>query len=178
MADIFQFCHALAEIPTVAAVEGVRLRTYAGPQDVPLWLELRHRAFARARLGVRQWDETDFEREFLSKPWWRPEHMWFAEGQALISRSWSPVGTVTLALRGSGDAARPVVHWLAVLPAWRRRGVGRLLMSVLEARAWELGYREVWLETHAAWKEAVRLYRALGYREVSARETDTDAPSP
>jgi GNAT superfamily N-acetyltransferase len=57
------------------------------------------------------------------------------------------------------------VHWLAVLPGWRRRGVGRYLMSVLEARAWELGYREVWLETHAAWAEAVRLYQALGYGE-------------
>ena len=72
---------------------------------------------------------------------------------------------MTLALRGADEAARPVVHWLAVLPAWRRRGIGRLLMSVLEARAWELGYREVWLETHAAWEEAVRFYRALGYRD-------------
>jgi hypothetical protein len=47
-------------------------------------------------------------------------------------------------------------------------------MSVLEARAWELGYREVCLETHAGWEAAVRLYRAMGYREAAKR----DDPSP
>lgn len=172
MLEIFHLCHRLRDKPSVDLPDGIRWRTYVGPADVRVWLELRERAFAGARASVRPWDEADFEQEFLAKPWWRPEHLWFAEARGSRG-TWSPVGTVALALRGAGNAARPVVHWLAVLPAWRRRGVGRLLMSVLEARAWELGYREVWLETHAAWEEAVRLYRALGY--VDARG---DVPSP
>lgn len=160
MVDILQFCRQL-DVPAPAMpVPGMRLRTYLGSEDIDAWLDLRHRAFARARLGVRQWGAADFEQEFLAKPWWRPEHLWFAESIG------GPVGTVTLAFRGEGEIARPVVHWLAVLPAWRRRGVARFLMGVLESRAWELGYREVWLETHAAWIEAVQLYRALGYHEV------------
>jgi GNAT superfamily N-acetyltransferase len=159
--NILQLRHRLFAAPSLEVPSAFTLRTFADPADVAVWLDLRHRAFARARVGVRQWDEADFEREFLSKPWWRPEHLWFAEADG------APVGTVTLALRGEGDAAVPVVHWLAVLPAWRRRGVGRMLMSVLEARAWELGYRDVWLETHAAWVDAVRLYRAMGYQAVS-----------
>lgn len=139
---------------------GIALRTYRGPGDVSTWLDLRHRAFARARVGVRQWTETDFEQEFLTKPWWSPEHLWFAEARS------QAVGTVALAIRGEEEGARPAVHWLAVLPAWRRRGVGRLLMCALESRAWELGHREVWLETHAAWDSAVRLYESLGYERA------------
>jgi GNAT superfamily N-acetyltransferase len=160
MKEIAQLHHELVQPPTICHVADIQVRTFCGPQDVPRWLELRHRAFARARLGVRQWTEADFHAEFLAKPWWRPEHLWLAEAGSEL------VGTVTLAMRGATSQARPVVHWLAVLPSWRRRGVGRMLMSVLEARAWELGYREVWLETHAAWTEAAALYRSLGYSET------------
>ena len=67
--------------------------------------------------------------------------------------------------RVPAPGARPVVHWLAVLPGWRRRGIGRLLLSRLHQDCWDAGYRQVWLETHAAWQAAVRLYRELGYRE-------------
>jgi GNAT superfamily N-acetyltransferase len=147
--------------PSPGEVPGIRVRTYEHGADAKLWLELRNRSFAQ--MVVRPWDSSDFDREFMAKPWWRPEHMWFAES---IGTS-SGVGTVTLAFRGSGNSVRPVVHWLAVLPPWRRRGIGELLMSVLEARVWELGYRQVCLETHRGWVEAMRFYQARGYREAS-----------
>jgi GNAT superfamily N-acetyltransferase len=70
---------------------------------------------------------------------------------------------VTLALRGAGPQAQPVVHWLAVHPAWRRRGVGRLLMAALEACAWDAGGRTLALETHEDWRAAIEFYGALGY---------------
>ena len=158
MTEILQLGRQLLTKPDLEPVEGVTLRTFGGREDIARWLEIRHRAFARLRVGVRQWDEPDFRREFLEKPWWQPEHLWFAESASNVE----PVGTVTLALRGQ----QPVVHWLAVLPAWRHRGVGAFLMSVLEARAWELGYRQLWLETHAAWESAVRLYKGRGYVPV------------
>ena len=84
--------------------------------------------------------------------------MWFAESRG------EAIGTVTLAERGSGAAAKPVVHWLAVLPRWRRRGVGRLLMSVLHRTVWDAGQREILLETHADWTAAAKFYESLGYR--------------
>ena len=98
----------------------------------------------------------------LKKTWWRPEAMWFAETDS-PSLTASAVGTVTLARRGDTPEARPAVHWLAVLPSWRRRGVGRLLITSLEAAVWETGQRQVWLETHAQWGEAAQLYESLGY---------------
>ncbi len=165
MASVVQLTRTLSRPPEVPVVEGIRLRNYRGTQDAFVWLELRRRAFARQRVGVGDWDEADFRREFLDKPWWRPQAMWFAHD---LSRSLDAdaVGTVTLAERGEAPNARPVVHWLAVVGGYRRRGLGRLLVTTLEAAVWEAGGRQVWLETHSAWKEAARLYESLGYKPI------------
>ena len=77
------------------------------------------------------------------------------------------VGSVTLARRGDPPHDKPVVHWLLVLPGYRRRGIGQLLTATLEAAVWDAGGRQVWLETHAGWADAVRLYTRLGYRPAS-----------
>jgi GNAT superfamily N-acetyltransferase len=159
MATVVHRQRALHARPPSSSAPDVVLRSYRGKEDITTWLRLREQAFARQKVGVRQWDADDFRREFLEKPWWRPDWMWFAE--TLASES---IGTVTLAIRQSASAAIPVVHWLCVLPNWRRRGIGRLLMNTLEQAAWDAGYREVALETHEAWREAAAAYEAMGYR--------------
>ena len=50
----------------------------------------------------------------------------------------------------------------------RGLGLGRRLLTELEARAAEYGERSVRLETNAALTEAIALYRSEGYREVPA----------
>lgn len=165
MPIVLQLTKRLAERPVPPELPGVRLRSYAGASDVETWLELRRRAFAREKVGISNWDAGDFQREFLSKPWWRPETMWLAEAQPLLLPS-NAVGTVTLARRGEAPDDKPVVHWLCVVPGHRRRGVGHLLMSTLEAAVWDSGGRQIWLETHSAWREALELYQSLGYRPV------------
>jgi GNAT superfamily N-acetyltransferase len=169
MLGVLHLHKLLQQRPERLETPGVGLRTYHGVSDIALWLDLRSRSFAREKLGVRQWDRADFEREFLTKDWWSPERMWFACVENSPANSLLPpaaVGTVTLALRGSGPDAKPVVHWLAVLSAWRRRGIGQLLMSALHDAAWEAGYRDVHLETHARWMAGAAFYEALGYRPV------------
>jgi GNAT superfamily N-acetyltransferase len=145
----------------------VVLRTYRGEEDIAIWLALREQAFARQKVGVRQWDTDDFRRELLDKPWWRPQWMWFAETAA--AQPSVPFGTVTLAIRQSAMGAIPVVHWLCVQPRWRRRGVAKVLMNTLEQAAWDAGYREVALETHEAWHEAAAAYEAMGYKVEGLR---------
>jgi GNAT superfamily N-acetyltransferase len=163
MSTILQLTRKLVEPPSVLALAGIELRNFEGPDDIEIWLDVRRRAFAREKLGVGSWDASDFDREFLKKSWWRPQVMWFAETRPLKLPP-SVVGTVTLARRGEGSLARPVVHWLTVLPSYRSRGIGHLLMANLEAAVWEAGGRQVWLETHIAWTKAARLYESLGYR--------------
>jgi GNAT superfamily N-acetyltransferase len=165
MATVLQMRKELAAIPEITPIRGIAVRTFEGDGDIADFLELRHRSFARQRVGVRQWTPTDFLQEFTNHWWWQPSRMWFAEATGEIAGT-APnqlLGSVTLAMRGNPPSARPAVHWLVVLPSARRQGVGRLLMSHLERAAWDAGHREVLLETHAQWLAAVQFYEALGY---------------
>jgi len=56
--------------------------------------------------------------------------------------------------------------WAA--PAARGLGLGRRLLSCLEAEAVASGAHTVRLETNRTLTEAIGLYRASGYREVAA----------
>jgi len=162
MTTVLQMTKCLEAASDLESIDGVEIRAFR-LDDVGDWLSLRDRTFARERVGVRAWSQTDFRREFLDRWWWRPEWMWLAEH----GENDSPpglVGSVCLAMRGKPEAAKPVVHWLMVAPRWRRRGVGRLLLSHLERAAWKAGYREIWLETHVGWEAAAKFYEALGYR--------------
>ena len=138
--------------PAVQSIPGIAVRNFAGEQDIDGWLDLHKRSFSSEKPAVRTWTPADFQAEFLSKPWWSPDRMWFAEAGGVV-------GSVTLALR----RRMPAVHWLMVAPEWRRRGLGRCLMSTLEAACWEAGYREISLETHVGWMAAEAFYRAMGY---------------
>lgn len=154
---VTQLSHELVTPPTVSTVPGVSLRAFGGERDIDVWLELRERAFATERPAVRPWSRADFAAEFLDKWWWSAERMWFAEAEGTV-------GSVTLGVRGQLPAATSVVHWLMVAPEWRRRGVGRLLVTRLERMCWERGERRVALESHSGWTAATALYRSLGYK--------------
>ena len=147
-------------------ISNIRIRCYSGESDIFPFLELRHSAFARQRVGVRKWSREDFHSEFAGSWWWRPDHMWLAETLDVASADSQQhplVGSVTLAMRGQPGDARPVIHWLMVLPTYRRRGIGRLLIAHLERAAWDAGHRTIWLETHADWEAAAKFYDSLGY---------------
>ena len=51
-------------------------------------------------------------------------------------------------------------------PAWRGCGLAVRLLSALEARADELGYREVYLDSNATLVEAIAMYERAGYRRI------------
>lgn len=53
-----------------------------------------------------------------------------------------------------------------VEPAWRGRGVARVLLEGLEAKARELGYRRARLDTGDRQPAAKHLYVTAGYREI------------
>ena len=72
-----------------------------------------------------------------------------------------PVGMALLSRRGD----RGWVSGVGVLPAWRRRGIGQLLMETLLKGAREAGVRQVALEVIAQNRAARALYAALGFVE-------------
>jgi GNAT superfamily N-acetyltransferase len=166
MLPIVQRMRVLTSIPAEVSAGPDSIRSYLGEDDVDGWLGIRNRAFSILETAGRVWSEADFRREFVEQSWWRPEWMWFAFASDREA-SKSPVGTVTLAVRQTLNGLRPAVHWLCVLPEWRRRGIARVLMATLERAAWKAGHRQIWLETHTDWKEAAAFYDRLGYSVVN-----------
>jgi GNAT superfamily N-acetyltransferase len=62
-----------------------------------------------------------------------------------------------------------------VSPAVRGRGVGATLLAEVEARATELGYARVVLDTNGALTPAMRLYRTHGYTPIERYNDNADA---
>jgi len=76
-----------------------------------------------------------------------------------------PVGCGALKFHGGAPTE---VKRMWVSPAIRGLGLGRRLLAELEARAAERGAHTLRLETNETLTEAIALYRAAGYREVDA----------
>jgi DNA-binding MarR family transcriptional regulator/GNAT superfamily N-acetyltransferase len=80
-----------------------------------------------------------------------------------------PVGCVALKLH---DDAPAEIKRMWVAPVVRGLGLGSRLLVEVESRAVEHGASAVRLETNRALHEAIELYRARGYREVGAFNTE------
>src|SRR5215471_12350248 len=96
---VLQMTKHLEAAPQQVSVGGLAVRAFQH-DDVGAWLALRDRAFARERVGVRAWSESDFRSEFQDRWWWRPERMWLAEHRANDGQP-DLVGSVCLAMRGN-----------------------------------------------------------------------------
>ena len=161
MLPILRFAKLLHARPEPSPASA-SIRCFAGAGDVSAWLALCDTAFAGLTASGRRRTADDFEREFTAKPWWSPERMWFAEDEV-----GNVVGSATLGRSGLPPDDVPCVLWLMVDPRYRRRGIGRALLTTLEQAAWDSGERRLTLETHAAWRDAVRLYERCGYERTT-----------
>jgi len=74
----------------------------------------------------------------------------------------SVVGMGLLAVRGP----RAWIGGLGVVPEFRRRGVGRLIMNGLTGQARAAGCRQVQLEVITRNERAINLYRSLGFEQL------------
>ena len=59
---------------------------------------------------------------------------------------------------------------VAVAPAWRKQGIGRLLMERMIAKCIALGGVRLCLEVRLSNQPARRLYANLGFQEVGLRK--------
>lgn len=89
-----------------------------------------------------------------------------------------PSGALLIALDGDAGAGCVALRKLApgtcemkrlyVRPNYRGTGLGRALVLEVIARAGQLGYARMRLDTRAWMKGAQALYRAMGFREIPA----------
>jgi DNA-binding MarR family transcriptional regulator len=83
-----------------------------------------------------------------------------------------PVGCAALK---HGGAAPPEVKRMWVDPSARGLGLGRRLLSDVEALARANGSRAIRLDTNAALVEAISLYRSAGYEEIPPYNDEPNA---
>ena len=83
------------------------------------------------------------------------------------------VGIAVCFVGFSTFAAKPLlnVHDLAVLPVYRKQGVGRRLLAVVEQRARAMGCCKVTLEVLENNHRAMKLYEAAGFSQAVYQES-------
>jgi GNAT superfamily N-acetyltransferase len=80
-----------------------------------------------------------------------------------------PIGCV--GLKGTGGEIAEIKR-LWVAPSARGLGVGRRLMDAAENAARQLSVKTLRLDTNRALREALRLYRSTGWREIDRFNDD------
>ena len=124
------------------------------------------------QVGELRWKEWGRPPEPVELDWWvdatRRES---GRGKvpvtfAAVTPSGTPVGAVGL---GEFDIEErrdrsPWVLGMVVLPAWRRLGIGRMLLARLEAHAAEHGFDRIWVATG----DARTFYQRCGWLEVES----------
>jgi ribosomal protein S18 acetylase RimI-like enzyme len=81
----------------------------------------------------------------------------------------TPVGVAVCFVGFSTFLARPLIniHDLAVIPDYRGRGIGQLLLEGVEAKGRELGCCKLTLEVREDNHRAQRLYQRFGFGDAS-----------
>ena len=158
-------CRDLIATPRFELPEGIRARPYR-QGDEPLWLKIQGAADRYNEITLEL-----FRRQFG----WDPSPL--EERQLyLCSSAGEHIGTATAwfdpAYRGERWGR---VHWVAIVPEWQGRGLGRALMSLTCQRLIELGHRRAFLTTSTARLPALNLYLQFGFLPEIRGESDRDA---
>ncbi|MGZ6304818.1 MAG: GNAT family N-acetyltransferase [Ktedonobacteraceae bacterium] len=110
---------------------------------------------AGAYLGRGPWDDDVYsiEETYLNN-----------QGEFLIGE-WNGIFVAMGALRRTSPE-RAEIKRMRVYPDYQGRGIGQIILNELEARAHELGYKILHLDTSVLQIAAQKLYEKNGFREV------------
>ncbi|WKG02676.1 mycothiol synthase [Mycolicibacterium sp. HK-90] len=164
--ELLQMRRPLTDLPPVRTADGVRIRTYAGPQDDAELLRVNNAAFAwHPEQGG--WTAQDIA-ERRDEPWFDPEGLFEAVDEhtgALLGFHWTKVHAAS---RGEIHApALGEVYVVGVDPAAQGRGLGSVLTLVGLHHLADRSLPTVLLYVEADNSAAVATYRNLGFEVFS-----------
>ncbi|MUL83828.1 MULTISPECIES: mycothiol synthase [unclassified Mycolicibacterium] len=164
--ELLQMRRPLSGLPPLRTAEGVRISTYAGPQDDTEILRVNNAAFSwHPEQGG--WTEREIV-ERRGEPWFDPEGLFEAFDEhtgALLGFHWTKVHA---APRGAGDdAGLGEVYIVGVDPAAQGRGLGSVLTLAGLHHLAGRSLPTVLLYVEADNSAAVATYRNLGFEVFS-----------
>jgi ribosomal protein S18 acetylase RimI-like enzyme len=162
-AHLFMIRPNLDSIPAPALPENFCLRTCRAG-DEAAWLEIIRRSFGG------EWPDDAFQRHMLSEESFRPERLFFA-----VTAAGRPVAAAGALQKLPHGDRTGYLHMMAVLPEFRRRGLGTALLGQCLTYFREQGWRNAVLDTEVSRPEAISLYLANGF--VPAPEIEADVAS-
>ncbi|MCO5974182.1 GNAT family N-acetyltransferase [Actinoallomurus soli] len=141
---------------------GLRLRRYTARDHQAVFALHQECLF---RVGVRPGDGVYYDDDFA-----RIDEIYLRDrGEFLVGEVRGEVAALG-GLRRVDDVTAEMVR-LRVRPDLQGRGYGRVLVTVLQQRAAELGYRVLRADTTVRQRAALALYRAFAWREVDRKVT-------
>jgi GNAT superfamily N-acetyltransferase len=143
----------LRDLPTDELPPGFSMRPF-GPGDEVAWTDI-----IRASETFFEVKDTLFAEQFGADLAGAARRVWFVEDEG----AGLPVAT-TAAWYGDGEtAAWGRVHWVAVLPEYQARGLGRGMMAHTLATLAGLGHERAYLKTSTGRTAALKLYLRCGF---------------
>jgi predicted N-acetyltransferase YhbS len=86
----------------------------------------------------------------------------------LLTRDSKLIASISLSVKdiGEGDTSCLYINQLAVLPEFKRQGIGTYLLKFAEERAMFFGLERLRLDTAIPATHLVEVYRTMGYQEI------------
>ena len=146
----------LDDLPIFTLPAAFSLRWYR-PGDEAYWVAIQSTGYRSAITLDKFAAEFGDDREAL------PQRQCY-----LLDEQGQPIGTATAWLpEAHYEAAFGRIHWVAIVPEYRGRGLAKPLMTAVCQRLQALGHTKAYLTTSNERPVAVQLYRQFGFTPLT-----------
>jgi len=150
----------LGDLPPVVLPEGYCFRTFR-PGDAETWANIVNAAFGSSGQTAQKYEETFVRNELFS-----PDRQFF------LMCGDETVGVVCAWEKQEGEEVVGYVHYVALLPGHRGKGLGIALTLKALHKISESGFKEAILDTDDHHIPAIRAYLRAGFEPVIRDEDD------
>ena len=131
------------------------------PGDEETWVQIQTAADLYNKISRQLFDQEFADRALL------PERQFYV--MEPLGRT---IGTAAAWFKEIAGERIGRVHWVAVVPEFQKRGLGKAMMSFCCRRLKELGHRQAFLSTSSVRIPAIKLYLQFGFEPCTKSDQE------